>query len=71
MKMSNCRDYLYNKAILMQILPSKELLSFTRHSLFLEGIKIDIKKIRFFSDGDTSIVFSLKENLISENKGSN
>jgi hypothetical protein len=55
----------------MQVLSSKELILFTRHFLFLESTKTDIKKIRFFSDGDTSFIFSLKENFISENKDSN
>jgi AraC-like DNA-binding protein len=49
----------------MQILPSKELMSFIKHYLFLESEKKSIKKLRLFSDGNTGMVFSFKSNLIS------
>ena len=47
----------------MQILPSKELFPFIKHYLFLESKSIDMKILRLFSDGNTGIVFSLKNNL--------
>jgi len=47
----------------MQILPSKELLPFIKHYLFLESRSSNIKKLRLFSDGNTGIVFSPNNNL--------
>lgn len=50
----------------MQILPSKELLPFIKHYLFLESEgKKTIKHLRLFSDGTTGMAFSFKSNLIS------
>lgn len=49
----------------MQILPPKELLPFIKHYLFLESEGNNIKKLRLFSDGNTGMVFSFKNNLIS------
>lgn len=49
----------------MQILPSKELLPFIKHYLFLKSEGNRIKKLRLFSDGNTGMVFSFKSNLIS------
>lgn len=48
----------------MQILPSKELMPFIKHFLFLESEGKSIKKLRLFSDGNTGMVFSFKSNLI-------
>jgi AraC-like DNA-binding protein len=47
----------------MQILPSKELIPFIKHYLFLESSGVDIKQLRLFSDGNTGIVFSLENHL--------
>lgn len=47
----------------MQILPTKELLPFIKHYLFLESKGTDLKKLRLFSDGNMSIVLSFKNNL--------
>jgi len=52
----------------MQILPSKELLPFIKHYLFLESEGTSIKKLRLFSDGNTGVVFSFKSSLISDAK---
>ena len=49
----------------MQISPSKELLPFIRHYLFLESKGNDLKKLRLFSDGNMGIVFSFKSNLLN------
>jgi len=49
----------------MQVLPSKELMPFIKHYLFLESERNSIKKFRLFSDGHTGMVFSFKGNLIS------
>ncbi|GGD75582.1 AraC family transcriptional regulator [Emticicia aquatilis] len=49
----------------MQIAPSKELLPFIKHYLFLESEGQSIKKLRLFSDGNTGMVFCLKGNLIT------
>jgi AraC-like DNA-binding protein len=48
----------------MQILPSKELMPFIKHYLFLESESKSIKKLRLFSDGNMGMVFSLKNSLI-------
>jgi len=48
----------------MQILPSKELMPFIKHYLFLESAGMSIKKLRLFSDGNMGVVFSFKSNLI-------
>jgi AraC-like DNA-binding protein len=55
----------------MQILPTKELLPFIKHYLFLESKGNDLKKLRLFSDGNMGIVFSFKNNLLngSDNVG--
>jgi AraC-like DNA-binding protein len=49
----------------MQILPSNELQPFIKHYLFLESKGNGIKKLRLFSDGNTGMVFSFNNNLIS------
>jgi AraC-like DNA-binding protein len=49
----------------MQVPPSKELLPFIKHYLFLESEGTGIKKLRLFSDGNTGMVFSFKSNLVS------
>jgi AraC-like DNA-binding protein len=49
----------------MQILPSKELLPFIRHYLFLESKGNGVKQLRLFSDGNTGMVFCFKPNTIS------
>src|SRR5690349_14132943 len=50
----------------MQVLPSPELSSFIRHYLFLETEGGMPRKLRLFSDGNTAMVFSLKNNLIAD-----
>lgn len=50
----------------MQILPTKELSKYIKHYLFLERNCTDMQKLRLFSDGNTGIVFSLKNKLISD-----
>lgn len=50
----------------MQALPSKELVSFIKHYLFLENKGDAIRKLRLFSDGNTGIVFSLENKLIAD-----
>ncbi|MBS1600257.1 MAG: AraC family transcriptional regulator [Bacteroidetes bacterium] len=52
----------------MQVAPSKELLPFIKHYLFLETSGSGIKKLRLFSDGNTGIVFSPGKNLTIDNK---
>lgn len=49
----------------MQILPSKKLLPYIKHYLFLESEGHSIKKLRLFSDGNTGMVFCFKDSLIS------
>ncbi|HET6766327.1 MAG TPA: DUF6597 domain-containing transcriptional factor, partial [Chitinophagaceae bacterium] len=49
----------------MQLLPTKELLPFIKHYLFLESKGNDLKKLRLFSDGNMGIVFSFKSNLLN------
>jgi AraC-like DNA-binding protein len=49
----------------MQILPSKELLPYIKHYLFLESPGNNIKKMRLFTDGNTGIVFCLNERIFS------
>lgn len=49
----------------MQVLPSKELSTYIKHYLFLENKGDVAQKLRFFSDGNTGMVFSLKSRLIS------
>lgn len=50
----------------MQILPAVELSGFIKHYLFLETKPAEIKKLRLFSDGNTGLVFSFKNKLISQ-----
>lgn len=50
----------------MQVSPSKELSPYIKHYLFLDNASTAIQKLRLFSDGNTSVVFSLKSKLISE-----
>lgn len=49
----------------MQVLPSKELLPYIKHYLFLESEGHSIKKLRLFSDGNTGLVFCFNGRLIS------
>lgn len=49
----------------MQVLPSKELLPYIKHYLFLKSEGRGIRKLRLFSDGKSGMVFCLKDNLIS------
>lgn len=49
----------------MQVLPPKELSPYIKHYLFLENKGNTAKQLRFFSDGNTGIVFSQKSKLIS------
>jgi AraC-like DNA-binding protein len=49
----------------MQILPSKELLPYIKHYLFLKSEGLSIKKLRLFSDGNTGMVFCFNGRLIS------
>ncbi|MBO9583224.1 MAG: AraC family transcriptional regulator [Flavobacterium sp.] len=49
----------------MQVLPSKELAPYIKHYLFLENTDRAIQKLRLFSDGNTGIVFSFQNRLIS------
>lgn len=48
----------------MQILPSIKLLPFIKHYLFLDSHEKRCKNFRHFSDGNTGVVFSLKNNLL-------
>ena len=50
----------------MQVIPSKELLPFIKHYLFLDYKGTGINKLRLFSDGNTGMVFSYNGNLISD-----
>jgi AraC-like DNA-binding protein len=50
----------------MQVSPSKELSPYIKHYLFLDNNETFIQKLRLFSDGNTGVVFSLKNKLISE-----
>lgn len=49
----------------MQVLPPKELSAYIKHYLFLENKENNARQLRFFSDGNTGIVFSPKSKLIS------
>jgi AraC-like DNA-binding protein len=50
----------------MQVSPLKELSPYIKHYLFLDNASSDIQKLRLFSDGNTGMVFSLKNKLISD-----
>lgn len=50
----------------MQVIPSKELLPFIKHYLFLDCKSTGISKLRLFSDGNTGMVFSFNGNLITD-----
>jgi AraC-like DNA-binding protein len=52
----------------MQVLPSKELLPYIKHYLFLKSEGEIVKKLRLFTDGNTGIVFTFKNKLISNYK---
>jgi AraC-like DNA-binding protein len=52
----------------MQIVPSKELLPFIKHYLFLENEGNSIKKFRLFSDGNTGMVLTFGGNLIANRR---
>lgn len=49
----------------MQVSPSKELLPYIKHYLFLDNTETAVQKFRLFSDGNTGLVFSVKSKLIS------
>ncbi|WP_158795516.1 DUF6597 domain-containing transcriptional factor [Pedobacter sp. L105] len=49
----------------MQVLPSKPLSHLIKHYLFVESNTRNIKKFRLFPDGNTGIVFSFHNKLIS------
>lgn len=49
----------------MQVLPSEELLPYIKHYLFLKSEGGSFKKLRLFTDGNTGLVFTFKNNLIS------
>ncbi len=55
----------------MQILPSKKLLPYIKHYLFLESKGQTIKKLRLFSDGNTGLVVCFKNSVIVEVKKDN
>jgi AraC-like DNA-binding protein len=55
---------------IMQVLPSKELLPFIKHYLFLDCTGIGVSRLRLFSDGNTGMVFSQHGNLIADIPGS-
>ena len=48
----------------MQVLPSKDLLPYIKHYLFIKSEGESIKKLRLFTDGNTGIVFTFNNNLI-------
>lgn len=50
----------------MQISPSIALSVFIKHYLFLDTQNQEIKKLRLFSDGNTGMVFSFRNRLISK-----
>lgn len=50
----------------MQLLPSKQLSNLVKHYLFLESKTKSIKKFRMFTDGNSGMVFSFKNRLISK-----
>jgi AraC-like DNA-binding protein len=50
----------------MQISPSIDLSAYIKHYLFLTAKNEEVKKLRIFSDGNTGIVFSFKDQLISQ-----
>jgi AraC-like DNA-binding protein len=52
----------------MQVLPSIELLPYIKHYLFLKSDGGSIKKLRLFTDGNTGIVLTFKNSLISDYK---
>jgi AraC-like DNA-binding protein len=49
----------------MQIAPTRELLPYIKHYLFLESTGDCIKKLRLFSDGNTGLVLTFRGNLIA------
>jgi AraC-like DNA-binding protein len=49
----------------MQIAPSKELMPYIRHFLFLESFEQENKQLRLFADGNTALVLSSYQNLFS------
>ncbi|QNK63670.1 AraC family transcriptional regulator [Pedobacter sp. PAMC26386] len=49
----------------MQVSPSKDLSAYIKHYLFLTTTNQEVKKLRLFSDGNTGMVFSFKDRLIS------
>src|SRR5882724_932727 len=53
----------------MQVAPSKELLPFIKHYLFLDRKGMGINKLRLFSDGNMGMVFSFKGDLIGGIQG--
>lgn len=55
-----------NFRIIMQIAPSILLTDIIKHYLFLDNNGNETKKLRLFSDGNTGVVFTLKNNLSLE-----
>ncbi|QSB27095.1 helix-turn-helix domain-containing protein [Flavobacterium sp. CLA17] len=49
----------------MQVSPPRELSAYIKHYLFLENKGNTAQQLRFFSDGNTGIVFSQKSKLIA------
>lgn len=52
----------------MQVRPTKALMPFIKHYLFLESAGNGFKKLRLFSDGNIGMVFSTKQNLVFANQ---
>jgi AraC-like DNA-binding protein len=52
----------------MQVLPSKELLPYIKHYLFLKSEGESIRNLRLFTDGNTGVVFTFYNNIISNFK---
>jgi AraC-like DNA-binding protein len=50
----------------MQVSPSIDLSAYIKHYLFLTTKNKEVKKLRLFSDGNTGMVFSFKDQLISQ-----
>jgi len=50
----------------MQLSPSIDLSAYIKHYLFLTTQNKEVKKLRLFSDGNTGMVFSFKDQLISQ-----
>ncbi|MBB5638735.1 AraC-like DNA-binding protein [Pedobacter cryoconitis] len=55
----------------MQVLPAIDLSAYIKHYLFLNTKNKEVKKLRLFSDGNTGMVFSFKNQLIAQFSGPN